>query len=197
MRNIFIAISCVVLLATDALAKDRGPMILNNIFLGSASGGAIGLSAGFLAYAESNNTDEDVLWIGTVYGLLTGALFGTGVSIYEISSNHTTVGSTLSGYMLGGTGLGAFLGLIVARVPYQDNPDNSYFSRGLGWGGIIGACLGLGIALLDLNAQNSGGSYLLSENIGVPAGDQPLLLPIKNNGAAASLLTCRLMEVVF
>jgi hypothetical protein len=197
MRNTLLVLMGVLLLVAAVEAKDSGPMIVNNILWGSASGGAIGLSAGFLAYADTNNTKEDLLWMGAVYGIISGALFGTGASIYEISANQTNLGSTVSMYMLGGTGMGAVLGLLVARIPYQDNPDNRYFSRGLGWGGILGASLGLGIAFLDLGTQSPRRDYLLSRAINEHPDAQPLLLPVFNSGAEAPIFTCRLLKVVF
>jgi hypothetical protein len=153
--------------ASNAAALERGPILANNILGGAASGALAGLAVGSLAYGLDHNYHPQYLVSGTVYGFLGGALLGGGVGVYEISTQRSDTGYTLSQYLAGGTGIGAMLGLVVATIPYLRDGSPEDFMIGLGLGGVIGASLGLTVAIVDINARGSEGGKLLSGEVGL------------------------------
>lgn len=178
-------------------ALDRGPIIANNILGGAGAGVAVGLAAGTLAYGLDNNRNPELLLSGAVYGFLGGAILGTGVGIYEISTGTNDTGFTVSEYVVGGTGIGALLGLVVATIPYMKDGDPEDFTIGLGLGGVIGAAFGLGFAIIDINSRSTGGDdLLLSGRIGIELETEylpPVVLEMKRE----PVFLCRLMRVSF
>jgi hypothetical protein len=165
---LFIA-SSLLLGSVQASAQNRGPIIANNILGGAGAGAVVGLSAGMLAYGVDNNYNPELLINGAVYGFIGGALVGTGIGIYEITTETNDTGFTVAEYTMGGTWIGALMGGVVATIPYMRDGDPEDFTIGLGLGGIIGATLGLGFAVLDIGSRSSGGGddLLLSGKIGI------------------------------
>lgn len=162
-----IAFGLVISTFTSALALENGPLLANNILGGAMSGAVYGLAAGTLAYGLDNNYHAEYLLTGACYGFLGGALLGGGVAFYEISSQRPDTGFTLSGYLAGGTGIGALLGVVVATIPYLRDKDPEDFTTGLGLGGLIGGTLGLAAAFIDINARNAEGRALLTGKVGI------------------------------
>lgn len=178
-------------------AAGRGPIIANNILGGAGSGLLVGLSAGTLAYGLGNNTEPEYLLSGAVYGFLTGALAGTGVGIYEISTDRQDTGFTLAEYTVGGTGIGALLGVVIATLPYMRDKDPEDFTIGLGLGGVIGAAFGVGFAILDINSRTAGkDDLLLSGRIGIEP--EHAYVPVAGPAETREpLVLCRVVTLSF
>ncbi|MEW6516501.1 MAG: hypothetical protein AB1439_06335 [candidate division FCPU426 bacterium] len=172
-------------------------MIANNILGGAGAGLMVGLSAGTLAYGLDNNYNPDYLLTGAVYGFLTGAVLGTGIGIYEISTDRQDTGFTFSEYTVGGTGIGAMLGLVIATLPYMRDKDPEDFTIGIGLGGLVGATFGIGFAVWDINSRSAGkDDLLLSGRIGIePEYDY---VPVSGPGETrAPLVLCRMATLTF
>jgi hypothetical protein len=181
----------------SSAASARGPIIANNILGGAGAGLVVGLSAGTIAYGQSNNTDPEYLLTGAVYGFLTGAVLGTGVGIYEVSAGIEDTGFTLAEYTISGTGIGAFVGLVVATLPYMRDGDPEDFTIGLGLGGVIGAACGAGFAIWDINSRSAGkDDLLLSGRIGIEPeyGYVPVTGPAE---IREPLVLCRVVTLSF
>jgi len=180
-------------------AANNGPLIANNIMGGAGAGTLVGLSAGIMSYGFENHRDPKILLTSSVYGFLIGAVTGTGIGFYEISNNSQGTGFTLSEYVIGGTGIGALLGIVVAIIPFTDNGQLENFTIGAGIGGLIGSAAGLSFAILDIQKNGGKGDVLLSGEIGlypeVIALSAPYQNELKTNGEP--LLSCRLAKVTF
>ncbi len=183
-------------LALPANALERGPILANNILGGAAAGTLVGFSAGLLAYGQDNNYHADYLLTGAVYGFLGGALLGGGVAMYEIGTGRSDTGFTLSEYLAGGTSIGALMGFVVATIPFMRDKDPEDFTIGIGLGGLIGASLGLVVALVDINARNAEGDTLLSGQMGIldMSSELPALVP---GQTAEPVFNCKLVKVTF
>ncbi len=194
----FLAIIAI-LTMTTGWAEDRGPIIANNILGGAGAGTVVGFTAGLWAYGADHHADPKVFLTSSVYGFLTGAVVGTGIGFYEISTGSTGTGFTFSEYIMGGTGLGAMLGLVVAIIPFTDNGQWENFTIGAGVGGLIGGAFGLGFAILDINSRTAQGDVLLSGQVGI----YPEVKLLKDSPSEESttygepLLSCRLVKLMF
>lgn len=203
MKNkLFIAASILVFYSLGAAgtvtaATAKGPLIANNILGGAGAGLMVGLSAGTLAYGMGDNYNPDYLLSGAVYGFLTGAVVGTGLGIYEISTGRDDTGYTFSEYTIGGTGIGALLGVVIATLPYMRDKDPEDFTIGLGLGGLIGAAFGVGFAILDINSRAAGGDdLLLSGRIGIEP--EQTYAPVTGPAEIREpLVLCRVVTVTF
>jgi hypothetical protein len=152
----------------------RGPVLFQDIMLCGLAGTTVGFSAGMIEYGDSGNTQPRLILRDSIYGFLGGAVVGTGIGVYEITSDTSGVGTTVGNYVAIGTLMGAFVGLIYSFVPYaMDDSDSNNFavgSIGLGVGGLIGGSVGLGVAILDLSLRAPGGKeddLLLSGTLGL------------------------------
>jgi hypothetical protein len=187
--------SLIALVSLPAQAFDRGPVIADNILGGAAAGTLVGFSAGMLAYGLDKNYHSEYLINGAVYGFLGGALLGGGAATYEIVVNKPDPGFTLSGYMAGGTGLGALIGAVAAVIPYTRDKTPEDFTIGMGLGGVAGALLGTTVGFIDINSRNSS-QALLSGKVGLiqVASVLPSVVPEQQG---APVLNARLLELNF
>ncbi|NTV52695.1 MAG: hypothetical protein HGA76_06765 [Candidatus Firestonebacteria bacterium] len=199
MKGSFFRIGIMLCLVTGIFlpvqAIERGPLIANNILGGAAAGTLAGLSVGTLAYGLDHNYHSEYLINGAVYGFLGGALLGGGAATYEIVINKPDPGFTLSGYLAGGTGLGALIGFVAAVIPYTRDKTPEDFTIGLGLGGVVGAVLGTTIGFIDISSHNSS-QALLSGKVGLieVASVLPSVIPTQ---PGEPMLNCRLVELTF
>ncbi len=199
-RIVFLTVlMAIFLVSSSSWAEERGPIVANNILGGAGAGTVVGLSAGLWAYGEEHQTDPKVLLTSSVYGFLTGAVVGTGIGFYEISTGSRGTGFTVSDYVMGGTGLGALLGMVVAIIPFTDDGQWENFTIGAGIGGLVGGAFGLGFAILDISSRSAQGDVLLSGQVGVyPEVKVPLDHPTEETTKHGEpLLSCRLVKLTF
>jgi len=177
-------------------SSDWGPLLANNILGGAAAGAAIGLSAGTLAYGLDDNYHAEYLLSGTIYGLLGGALLGGGTAAFEISNKKPDTGFTLFEYVIGGVGIGALLGGVVATIPYLRDGNPEDFTIGLGLGGLIGGVAGPGVAFVDINSRTEAGDRSLSGRFGIleVAAVLPSVVPSR---APEPIWNCKFVKVTF
>lgn len=148
--------------SSSAWALAKGPVIANNILGGASSGASLGLAAGLWAYGSGKNFDPTLIVNGAVYGFLGGAVAGTGLGIYEISTQRSDPGFTFFGYVSGGTAIGALLGSVVAVIPYTRDKQSEDFTIGLGAGGTVGGILGMVLAVWDIEGRTEEKAVLSS-----------------------------------
>lgn len=196
--KVLVLIMMLSLLCLTAQANNRGPIIANNIMGGAGAGTLVGLSAGLMYYGYDAHRNPEVLLTSSVYGFLIGAVTGTGIGIYEIGTGSQGTGFTVSDYVVGGCGIGALLGMVVAIIPFTENGELESFTIGAGIGGLIGGTAGLGIAIFDI-ATNNNRDVLLSGKIGlypeVVALAAPTTNEMESNGEP--LYSCRLAQFTF
>lgn len=197
--SITLILSLFVIGLSNSSAQNRGPVIANNIMGGAGAGSAVGLAAGVMTYGMNGHREPKVLLTSTVYGFLGGAIAGTGVGVYEISTGKGDTGFTVSEYVLGGTGIGAVLGIVVAIIPFTDNGSLDNFTIGSGIGGLIGATFGLGFAFIDINSTSPEGDVLLSGEIGLYP--EVVQLPSLDSDSEficrEPMISCRLVQMRF
>lgn len=181
--------------AQTAFAGNSGPVLARNILSGAGSGAVAGFSVGVLAYGIDNNMHPEVMLTSAAYGFLGGAVLGAGVGMYQISNNQHNTDFSLSGYVAGGTGIGALIGGVVATIPYMRDKRGEDFTIGIGLGGVVGAVLGIGVAAIDLSSRPVE-TKLLSGTITIhpETGCLASLIPEKNR---EPVMTCRLVKVTF
>ena len=161
--KVFLVAFLLFFIVNKIYALDSGPVIANNVLGGAASGAVIGLSTGILILAlNDKNDDYKLLLRGSIYGLIGGTITGTGIGMYEISTEKEETGFTTSTYVLGGSGIGALLGTVVAILPYLNDGKGKNFSIGMGVGSLVGASVGLGLAIVEINSNPSDTGKLLS-----------------------------------
>jgi MFS family permease len=182
-------------ISLSAQASETGPIIADNILGGAAAGTLAGLSVGTLAYGMSHNYHSEYLVNGAVYGFLGGAILGGGVATYEVAINQPEPGFAFSGYIAGGTSLGALIGMVGAVIPYTRDRSGEDFTIGLGLGGVVGAVLGTAVGFIDIDLRHDS-KVLLSGKVGLiqVSSVLPSLIP---EIPSESILNCRLVELTF
>ncbi len=184
-----------IFMSLQVQAIERGPIIANNLLGGAGAGAVAGFAAGMLAYGMDKNYHSEYLVNGAVYGFLGGAVLGGGVAAYEISMNKPTSGLTVPGYVAGGTGIGALLGVVAAVIPYNRDKTPEDFTIGLGLGGVVGAALGMTVGVIDISSR-SDERALLSGKVGLL--EVSSILPSMVPGLPSEpILNARLVELTF
>jgi MFS family permease len=187
----------VALISLPVQAMENGPLVADNILGGAAAGTLAGFSAGMLAYGLDHNYHSEYLINGAVYGFLGGALLGGGAATYEIIVDRPDPGFALSGYMAGGTSLGALIGIVAAVIPYTRDKTPEDFTIGLGLGGVIGAVLGTTVGFIDINSNaHNNSKALLSGKVGLieMSSVLPSIIP---EIPGEPMVNCRLVELTF
>ncbi len=202
MKRIVVILIFLLLAASPAAARERsgrGATLARDIMGGAMAGSVVGFSSGLYRYGQSGNTDPRVLLVDSVYGLLGGAIVGTGLGIYEFTSSDSgDIGVTVADYVTMGALMGGFIGVMGAFIPYalSDDTDSDNFaigSVGMGLGGMIGAGLGLGVAILDISLRSEEDDLLLSGTVGL----KPETAWLSVNGEPAPALCVRVVELRF
>jgi hypothetical protein len=184
-----------IFISLQVQAIERGPIIANNLLGGAGAGAVAGFAAGMLAYGMDKNYHSEYLVNGAVYGFLGGAVLGGGVAAYEISMNKPASGLTMPGYVAGGTGIGALLGVVAAVIPYNRDKTPEDFTIGLGLGGVVGAALGMTVGVIDISSR-SDDRALLSGKVGLL--EVSSILPSMVPGLPSEpILNARLVELTF
>lgn len=183
---------------TQALERNSNRMMsfYNNVAAGSTAGSLIGFSSGLITYKEQHYNDSDIILTRTIYGFLGGAMVGAGFGIYELTSPVTN-NLMLPNRVAAGTLTGMIVGSLIGILDYLESDDED-FNAEIGYGGLIGAGLGLGFAAIELSffGENNDSPVLTGE-IGLKpnAAGLPSLIPeIKSE---PMLIACQVVRLNF
>jgi hypothetical protein len=120
-----------------------------NIFGGMFEGGLIGTTIGLVGYSKSMNTDRRSLVTGALIGTFSGAGIAAGLSLYQSISQRYSSSDDYGYDLIGGTMVGAFLGMGGGFISYGKTRHLENVSEGIGWGVLFGACLGLTLGTIE------------------------------------------------
>ena len=119
------------------------------VFIGSLAG----LSAGYLRYADENNTSE--MLRSLAYGALAGAGVGLIAGFADASNGNVYgAGDTILRDMNSGGGFGLAVGLLWGGISAISKGDSREVGKGAAWGYLGGLVVGLGVAIV----QNASGT---------------------------------------
>jgi len=135
--------------STEIPANYMGTLSAMNVVAGVFEGGLIGTAVGLIGYGQTRNIDRQPLISGAIAGVISGATIAVGLSFLELATGRESASQDFAYDILGGTGVGAFIGLGGGMVAYWNSGISEDMTTGIGMGAAIGATAGLIVAVIE------------------------------------------------
>lgn len=123
------------------------PSVFNYGWRGLFIGSLAGLSAGYIRYADDNNSNE--MLKSLAYGALTGAGLGLVAGFVDTSAGTYGTGDIILRDTNRGGGFGLAVGLIWGGINAISKGDSKEVGKGAAWGYLGGLVVGLGVAIVE------------------------------------------------
>lgn len=124
---------------------EKNPSVFSYGWKGCFVGMLAGLSTGYLAIVDRDDSDEEDLKTGLRhlgYGAIGGTVLGLAVGSYELTQDYTGTGAVVLRDMQSGALMGGIMGLAGGLISYGSSNNSDDIGRGAAWGNLGGILLG-------------------------------------------------------
>ena len=154
------------------------PSVINYGWQGMTLGATIGLSFGYIQYADAADPKIKTVALDTAYGALAGTGVGLALGMFDASRGKKGYGAIILRDMRLCGKLGAAVGSIFGVVSALKNDNWENLGTGAAWGYIGGSVVGLGISFYEgPKIAESNSSMNFNQSIGLLADSRQHIVP--------------------